>query len=103
MLKDFKRDLEAAKQAEQIALEVLSGYYAGWQLEDVSDNRSCFYLGDLKATTTSGAVKYIEVKDDSRIADTQNILCEEENYIKDSNSFIRGNMSSQGDIYCIVS
>ena len=103
MIARFKADLEAAKKAEHIALEELSRYYDGWELEDVSNERSCFYLGDLKATTTTGAVYYIEVKDDSRIADTKHILCEEENYIKDTNSFVKGSMHNKGDIYCIVS
>lgn len=103
MLDNFFNDLEKAKGAEQIALEALTNYYDGWSLEDVSNDRLCFYKGDLKATTTTGAVQYIEVKDDSRIADTKNILCEEFNYIKDSDRMIKGNMFSTGDLYAIVS
>ena len=103
MLSNFKADLEKAKTAEKIALEALQAYSDSWSLEDVSNDRNCFYLGDIKATLSTGQVQYIEVKDDSRIADTHNILCEEECYIKDGDYYIKGNMSSQGDIYCIVS
>lgn len=103
MLDNFFTDLNNAKGAEKIALEVLSSYYEGWELEDVSSYRDCFYLGDIKATTTTGAIQYIEVKDDSRIADTKNILCEEENYIAESGCYIDGNMKNNTDLYAIVS
>ena len=103
MLKNFKRDLERGKAAEQLVLEVLNDYYEGWEVESVSDDRSCFYKGDLKATYTTGTVCYIEVKDDSRIADTKKILCEEEVYIKETDCTIAGNMSGSGDLYVIVS
>ena len=103
MLTNFYNDLEQAKIAERIALEVLQSYSDYWSLEDVSNIKECRYLGDIKATLPTGAVQYIEVKDDSRIADTKNILCEEENYIKDTNSYIKGNMSCKGDLYAIVS
>ena len=103
MLNQFYNDLEKAKVAEAIALEQLQAYYDYWILEDVSDVRECRYLGDIKATDTFGATYYIEVKDDSRIAETKKILCEEENYIKETDSYIKGNMSCQGDLYAIVS
>ena len=103
MLTNFYKDLEEAKIAEAIALEQLQAYYDYWILEDVSNVKECRYLGDIKATDFSGSTYYIEVKDDSRIADTKNILCEEENYINETNSFIKGNMSCKGDIYAIVS
>lgn len=103
MLTNFNRDLEEGREAELIALEVLTNYSDYWSLEDVAAVKECRYLGDIKATLPTGAVKYIEVKNDKRIADTKHILCEEENYIKDSNRFIKGNMSCNGDYYAIVS
>ena len=45
----------------------------------------------------------IEVKNDSCIASSGNILCEEENYIKADNRMIKGNMYCDSDIFCIVS
>ena len=103
MLTNFYADLERGKAAEQIALNVLQDFSDYWTLESVSDVKECRYLGDIKATYITGNVQYIEVKDDSRIADTKNILCEEENYIKDSDYYIKGNMSCNGDLYAIVS
>ena len=104
MLTEFKNDLAEGKEAERIALEALAAFNSSWTLEDVSDVRECRYLGDIKAThIPTGKVQYIEVKNDKCIATTQNILCEEENYINETNSFIRGNMSGKGDIYAIVS
>lgn len=104
MLTNFNRDLEDGREAELIALEVLKDYDSSWILEDVADVKECRYKGDIKIThKPTGKVQYIEVKNDKRIAETQNILCEEENYIKDSNSYIKGNMSCKGDYYAIVS
>lgn len=103
MLTNFNDDLKEGREAELIALEVLKAYSDYWTLEDVAAVKECRYLGDIKATLPTGAVKYIEVKNDKRIADTKHILCEEENYIKDSNRFIKGNMSCNGDYYAIVS
>ena len=56
MLSNFRADLEKAKTAEKIALEALQAYSDSWSLEDVSNDRSCFYLGDIKATLSTGAV-----------------------------------------------
>ena len=43
------------------------------------------------------------MKDDSRIADTQNILCEDAVYYKESGRYVKGNMYSDYDIYAVVS
>jgi len=104
MLTEFKTDLAKAKTAEQIVLAALSNYSSYWTLEDISEDRSCYYLGDIKATYAgTGVVQYIEVKDDSRIHETKNILCEEENYLKDDGRYIKGNMHCESDIFCVVS
>ncbi len=104
MLNNFKADLEEGKEAERIAFQVLTDFASSWILEDVSDIKDCRYLGDIKAThKETGKVQYIEVKNDKRIASTKRILCEEENYINETNSYIKGNMSCKGDIYAIVS
>ena len=103
MLKEFEKDREKAKTAEQIVLNTLKALDTNNQYEDVADDRQYFYTGDIKVTTPDGKEYFIEVKDDSRIADTQNILCEEENYIIDQGYYFKGNMYSNGDIYAIVS
>jgi hypothetical protein len=45
----------------------------------------------------------IEVKDDSKIAETQNVLCEEEVYYDNIQDFVKGNFHSDYEIYCVVS
>ena len=45
----------------------------------------------------------IEVKNDSRIADTRNVLCEEEVYYKSHDYYGRGNMYANNDVFCVVS
>jgi hypothetical protein len=45
----------------------------------------------------------IEVKDDSVIATSGRVLCEEEVYFKEQDYYQKGNMHCKTDIYCIVS
>lgn len=103
MLRDFWTDLEAAKPAEQLVLRTLSNLATGFTFTDVSNVKECRYKGDILATAADGQQYYLEVKNDSRIADTGNILCEYQNFIKDGGYFIKGNMCSDYDYYCIVS
>lgn len=101
MVKDFFKDLNKAKKAEQIVATALSNL--GYSVADVSNDRSFFYKGDLLITLPTGEKKFVEVKDDSRIADTRNILCEEEVYYKEHDYYGKGNMQSDYDIYSVVS
>lgn len=103
MLNEFQKDLAQAKYAEQLVLDYLSSLTSYWSFQDVSNQREYFYRGDIKATAEDGRELFIEVKDDSRIADTHRVLCEEENYIKDGGYFIKGGMYNQTDIYVVVS
>lgn len=103
MIKDFWKDLELAKPAEQLVLNTLASLTTDYTFTDVSNERKYFYKGDIKATGADGKEIFIEVKNDSRIADTGNVLCEYENYIKDGGYFIKGNMQSDYDVYCVVS
>ena len=104
MLKDFYTDLHNAKAAEQIVRSTFAALTDQYNFDDVSNRRECFYKGDILATDKqSGKQIYIEVKDDSRIADTRNILCEEKVWYKDGCYFSKGNMKSSYDIYTIVS
>ena len=100
MLSNFSADLAAAKEAEQIVKEAIAA--AGYQVLDVSDDPQYYHSGDLKILLPSGE-RFVEVKDDSRIADTRNILCEEEVYYKESGRLVPGNMHSNYDIYAVVS
>ena len=103
MVKDFYKDLAQAKSAEQLVLKVLEERTPACLFYDVSNNRDCYYKGDIKVFAPSGAYYYVEVKNDSRIAETHNILCEEEVYFKDYGEFQKGNMSCSSDFYAIVS
>jgi hypothetical protein len=104
MLRDFFKDLAAAKPAEELVLNTLSSLTADFTFTDVSNIKECRYKGDILAKSNSDNKEiYIEVKQDSRIAQTGNILCEYQNYYKDSDYFGKGNMYSSCDVYCIVS
>ena len=100
MLSNFSADLAAAKEAEQIVKEAIAA--AGYQVLDVSEDPQYYHTGDLRIILPSGE-RFVEVKDDSRIADTQNILCEEAVYYKESGRLVQGNMHSDYDIYAVVS
>jgi hypothetical protein len=102
MLKDFFGDMENAKQAELLVRDTLAALTKDYTFEAVGDVKEYRYKGDIKAIDAAGNELFIEVKDDSRIADTGNILCEEENYIKDNDYFIDGAMRCDSDIYCVV-
>lgn len=104
MLENFERDLKRGKVGESIVKEVFTALTDDFAFEDVSNDRSFFYCGDIKAINKeSGKEYFIEVKNDSRIADTGNILCEEEVYYKRYDYFGRGNMDGNSDIFAIVS
>lgn len=103
MVKDFYKDLEKAHTAENIVLEVFSSLSSEYNFENVSNDRNYFYKGDILATSEAGRKIGIEVKDDSRIADTRNILCEEKVWYVEGGYYGKGNMQSEYDIYCVVS
>ena len=103
MLHDFKKDLEAAKDAELLTLQALADLTTLYSFEWVGDRRECRYKGDILATSANGEQFYIEVKNDKCIATTGNILCEEENYIKEDGRFIKGNMYAASDYFAVVS
>ena len=102
MMKEFYEDLANAKAAEKIVRDTLASLTTNYTFEDVSDDPQCYYKGDIRVVGDNKEF-YIEVKNDSRIADTGNILCEEEVYYKDDNRFAPGNMHCTSDYYCVVS
>lgn len=103
MVKNFYSDLAAAKTAEKTVLELFSSLAPQYTFRDVSDIREFFYKGDIEALNPSGKYIYIEVKQDGRIHETHNVLCEEEVLFFDT-GFFPGNMkNAECDIYCVVS
>lgn len=105
MSSQFRKDLEAAKPAEELVLKLLQSKNPRYTFIDVSDDCPCYHKGDIKAISKDFGVEfYIEVKDDSRIADTRRVLCEEEVLIYDTNERRIGNMHNDNcDFYCVVS
>ena len=104
MKETFLRDLAAAKGAEQTVLETFKHLTTDYTFEDVSNVCSLFKRGDIKAINkATGKEIYIDVKDDSRIADTRNVLCEELVYYKTSGYEVNGFMYSDYDYLAIVS
>ena len=104
MLSNFERDLKRGKVGENIVKEAFAALTDDFAFEDVSNDRCFFYCGDIKAIDKKNGKEYfIEVKNDSRIADTGNILCEEEVYYKKYDYFGRGNMDGNSDIFAVVS
>ena len=103
MVENFYRDLAFGQEAEQIVREVFSSLDDSRTYEDVGSNPFYYHTGDIKVTDQNGEVRYIEVKNDSRIADTGNVLCEDEVYYKKHDYLTNGNMHSNYDIYAVVS
>ena len=102
MVSNFKRDLEAARDAELLVMQLLAGATDKYSFEYVGDNREYFSKGDIKAIDkTTGKEIFIEVKDDSRIGDTGNVLCEEE--VDYFDYTVKGNIYNDFDIYVVVS
>lgn len=104
MLEQFNKDLAIGKRAEDIVLHTFAALSDDYAFEDVSGEKEFYYRGDIRATDKFGREIFIEVKNDSRIHTTGNILCEEEVYYKSHGGYYgKGNMSANYDIYCVVS
>lgn len=104
MIDTFYRDLEIGRAAEEIVFNVFSSLDNKHEFQKVADNPLFFYSGDILAIDKeTGKEIFIEVKNDSRIADTHNVLCEEEVYYKRHDYYGRGNMDCDCDIYAVVS
>lgn len=103
MVQGFYEGLAQAREAELLVAEVFSSLTKDYKFENVGDVREYFYKGDIKATAADGREIFIEVKDDSVIHKTHNVLCEEEVYYKDTDYYGKGNMFSEYNIYTVVS
>ena len=103
MVESFWRDLEIAKTAEQDVISALSYLAPEIKFIDVSNDRAYFYKGDIKAILPDGRIVMIEVKRDTRIHETGNILCQEKKKYWGKDEWQKGTMHSDYEIYCIVS
>jgi hypothetical protein len=102
MLNKFYSDLAVGKRAEEIVFNTFSALDSKHTYEMVSGFREFFYSGDIVALGEEKPI-YIEVKNDSRIADTGNVLCEEEVYYKKHDYYGKGNMDCECDVFAVVS
>ena len=103
MLVNFKKDLEAAQEGErrvEMYLRCLSNKY---NFVNVGENPAYYNKGDILAIDKeTGRQVCIEVKQDSRIAETRNVLLEDEvDYF--GRGLKKGNLHSDYEIYAIVS
>ena len=103
MVGNFYQDLAKARGAERLVRETFAALTNDYKFEDVSNEREYFYRGDIKAIAADGKEIFIEVKDDSRIQETHNVLCETAVYYYERGEYGKGNMSANYDIYCVVS
>lgn len=101
MLNNFNDDLAKGKIAEHIVTVLAET--ANYPVIDVSDIKEYRHKGDLIITLPSGEQKYLEIKNDSVISSTGNILCEEEVYYYESGYTQVGNMHNESDYYIVVS
>ena len=100
---DFWRDLAAAHKVEEKALEVFQSLCVDYRFIDVSNDKQYYHKGDIKAIAADGTEYMLEIKADSRIHETGNVLCEEEVLFYDTGKRKLGNMYSDYQYYCVVS
>lgn len=103
MMCDFWKDLKQARKVEQKALEVFQSLAKGYEFIDVSDIEEYYHRGDIKAIAPDGKEYLLEIKGDTRINETGNVLCEEYTYWYDTGKYKQGNMYSDYQYYCVVS
>lgn len=104
MLKEFRKDLEAAQEGERLTemcLRILGS--EDYDFVNVGGNPAFYHKGDILAIDKeTGKQVCIEVKQDSRIAQTRNVLLEDEvDYF--GIGLKKGNLHSDYEIYAIVS
>lgn len=103
MITNFQKDLEKGRIAEGLVMDLFALLSKDYMFVDVASDRECFHKGDILAIAPDGREIYIEVKNDSRIADTGHILCEEEVFYYRDGLSVKGNMYNNTDIYVVVS
>lgn len=97
----YLQDVNEHKDAEQITLQVLNNLNNGYIYEDVTKDESCYSKGDIKMIKDD-TIKYIDVKDDARINETNNIFVEAGGWSKIYNCHKKGWIDSKYDYVAIV-
>ena len=100
-LRDFEKDLEKGQEAEKIVAASFAAKNPGWVVEEVGNVKEYYHRGDIKITNKeTGEERFIEVKNDSRTANSHCFLCEESVSYADG-YIVDGNMYSNYDIYAV--
>jgi len=99
----FKTDLEKAQEVELYICDALNNLPSIYRFEWVGADAQCYHKGDIKATRYDGKEIYLEIKCDSRIHETYNVLCEENVLYYETYTTTIGNMYSDYEIYCVYS
>lgn len=102
LVKQFAEDLHNAREAEYIVRNELAHRMPDYKFEVVGHIPLFYNKGDIRAISPSGKEHFIEVKDDSCIWQTNNVLCEEEVFYYNSGELVDGNMYSDYEIYCVI-
>lgn len=102
MVSNFFTDLKKAREAEVIVRNELAHRMPDYKFELIGHIPLYYGRGDIRVVTPSGEEHFIEVKDDSCIWKTSNVLCEEEVLYYWNNELVDGNMYSDYEIYCVV-
>lgn len=102
MVSTFYEDLRKAREAEEIVRNELAHRMPDYKFELIGHIPLYYGRGDIRVVTPSGEEHFIEVKDDSWISQTSNVLCEEEVLYYYDGSIVPGNMYSDYEIYCVV-
>lgn len=100
----FLTDAAAAREAEELVAAVMASLTSTWNFEVIEGEDENQHKGDIRVTDpVTGFSLFLEVKDDSRIATTGNVLCEVTKFFADTNTFKPGNMSYDYEYYCVIS
>ena len=104
MLSNFSKDLAFGQRGEKIVLDSFKALDDKHDFKWVGDNPAFYYKGDIIATDlATGKQSYIEVKNDSCIGQTFNVVCEDKVYYKEGGYWGKGNMYCESDVFCVVS
>ena len=98
----YLQDVNEHKDAEQITLQVLRNLNNGYIYEDVTKDESCYSKGDIKMIKDD-TIKYIDVKDDARINETNNIFVEAGGWSKIYGYRKKGWIDSAYDYVAVIS
>lgn len=102
MVSNFYTDLRIGHKAEAVVLNTLAALTDDYTFIPVGNDRDYYHRGDIIAIDKNGKQTMIEVKNDSCIHYSGNVLCEEEVVFYESGEHQRGNFYSDYEIYCVA-